>query len=282
MVGRNLPSTRGHLSSVGFRSGAHPLLNRCIDDATEIFFHIIAHPDFGLPYGQDRLIPIWIATLAVRQKSNVVRFRAAAELLEFFHLSKDGRHYRRIVEGSKRVFAATIFFGTDEQANANRLIDFARFHFFDSMHLWFSGSQNRAQSATDDENVITLSGSFYDEINQHRIPVEREVLSALANAPGVLDFYVWLSWKAFTLRGRAAQIPLLGPIGLATQLGNAPYAVQRTFRLTVQHWLRTVRALWPECPATLTDHGNFLSFQRCHPSCAVRATCRANFRLCNK
>jgi len=66
----------------------------------------ISHPDFGLPYRQDRLIPIWIATLAVRQKNSVVKFQAAAELLEFFHLSKDGRHHRRIVGGLNRVDAA--------------------------------------------------------------------------------------------------------------------------------------------------------------------------------
>ncbi len=30
----------------------------------KFFLHVAAHPDFGLPYGQDRLIPIWVATLA--------------------------------------------------------------------------------------------------------------------------------------------------------------------------------------------------------------------------
>ena len=237
----------------------------------KFFLHIVAHPDFGLPYGQDRLIPIWIATLAVRQKTSVVRFQAAAEILEFFHLSKDGRHYRRIVEGFQRVFAATIFFGPEEHAGTNRMIDFARFHFFDAMHLWFSDAEMHDQSATDRENVITLSKSFYDEIDQHRIPAEREVLAVLANAPGVLDFYVWLVWKSFTLRGHMARIPLLGPSGLAMQLGNAPYAVERTFRLTLQRWLRTVRALWPECPANLSDDGGSLTIHT-STSSAIRRT----------
>jgi hypothetical protein len=238
----------------------------------KFFLHIVAHPDFGLPYGQDRLIPIWIATLAVRQKSSVVRFQAAAEILEFFRLSKDGRHYRRMVEGFKRVFGATIFFGTGEEPAANRMIDFARFHFFDSIHLWFSEAGGQHPSAPDEGNVVTLSKPFYDEINQHRIPVEREVLAVLANAPGVLDFYVWLAWKSFILRGHTARIPLLGPFGLAAQLGNVPYAVERTFRLTVHRWLRTVRALWPECPANLASDGNFLTVQPSFQTCAVRPT----------
>jgi hypothetical protein len=36
-------------------------------------------------------------------------------MLDFFRLSKDGRHYRRIVQGFQRIFAATIFFGTEDQ-----------------------------------------------------------------------------------------------------------------------------------------------------------------------
>ena len=141
--------------------------------------------------------------------------------------------HRRIVEGFKHVFGATIFFGTGEEPAANRMIDFARFHFFDSIHLWFSGAGGQHRSTPDEGNVVTPSKPFYDEISQHRIPVEREVLAVLANAPGVLDFYVWLAWKSFTLRRQTARIPLLGPSGLAAQLGNAPYAVERMFRLTV-------------------------------------------------
>ncbi len=43
---------------------------------------ITGHPEFGVPFGQDRLVPIFLATLAVQQKSQVVRFRTAAEMLE--------------------------------------------------------------------------------------------------------------------------------------------------------------------------------------------------------
>ena len=199
-----------------------------------------------------------------------MRFQAAAEILEFFHLTKDGRHYRRMVEGFKRVFGATIFFGTGEEPTQNRMIDFARFHFFDSIHLWFSEAGGQNPSTLEEGNVVTLSKPFYDEISQHRIPVEREVLAALANAPGVLDFYVWLAWKSFTMRGHTARISLFGRSGLAAQLGNAPYAVERTFRLTLQRWLRTVRALWPECAANLSRDGSHLILQPSFPMCAVR------------
>jgi hypothetical protein len=63
---------------------------------------VTAHPRFGLPYGQDRLIPIRVATLAVLQKSRLVHFESAAQILEFFHLPKDGPHYPRMVEAFQR------------------------------------------------------------------------------------------------------------------------------------------------------------------------------------
>ena len=47
---------------------------------------IVAHPELGLPFGQDRLIPIWVATLTIKQKSRTVTFRSAAEILDHFDL----------------------------------------------------------------------------------------------------------------------------------------------------------------------------------------------------
>lgn len=57
---------------------------------------ITGHPEFGLPYGQDRLVPIYLATLAVQQKSQAVQFRSGAEMLDTFGMSKGGKEYRRL------------------------------------------------------------------------------------------------------------------------------------------------------------------------------------------
>jgi hypothetical protein len=223
------------------------------------FLDIAGHPEFGLPFGQDRLIPIWVATLAVQQKTRIVRFQSAAQMLDFFRLSKDGRHYRRIVQGFHRIFAATIFFGTDDQPNRTRLIDRARFHFFDRMRLWFNHHEPEpSASDASNENLVSLSEAFYQEIDQHRIPVEREVIAALAHAPGMLDFYVWVVWKSWTLNGRAAQVPLFGGGGLTSQLGSTEYSARRRFRQTITDWTVKVKALWPKCPAEISPDGRYL------------------------
>ena len=224
----------------------------------KFFLQVIGHPQFGLPYGQDRLLPIWVATMAVRSRSRVIRFGAASEVLDFFHLFKDGKRYHRIMEGFQRIFAATIFFGTNDQANGTLVIDWARFHFFDRLHLWFHKAQDHPPASSACENTIILSEAFYQEIDTHRIPLEREVVALLANAPGVLDLYLWLVWKTWSLKGSAMRIPLFSTGGLAEQLGSREYCADRFFRRKLNRWLSEIRALWPECPATVSKDGHIL------------------------
>jgi len=179
-------------------------------------------------------------------------------MLDFFHLSKDGRHYSRITQAFQRVFAATIFFGTDNQPDRHhRLSDLARFHFFDQLHLWFHDHDQPLLANEDAENTIVLSEAFYKEIDAHRIPVEREVVDALAHAPGILDFYIWLVWRTWTVNGSAAYVPLFTASGLCAQLGTTEYPARR-FRQLIGHWLRRVKALWPECPADIAPDGDRL------------------------
>ena len=225
----------------------------------KFFLHIMAHADFGLPFGQDRLIPIWVATLALRQNSRTVHFESAAQMLEFFRFPKDGRYYRRMVQGFQRIFASTIFFGTEEQPVGSRLTDWARFHFFDQIHLWFSEPEKCSPSSPDaSPNAITLSEVFYNEIDQHRVPMEREVVIALANSPGVLDFYVWLAWKSWTLKTGKAFIPLFAPGGLREQLGCRVHTEDRFLRRKINQWLRVIGAHWPQCPAVVSPDGQSL------------------------
>ena len=238
----------------------------------KFFLDITGHPRFGLPFGQDRLIPIWVATLAVQQKRRVIHFDSAARMLDFFRLSKDGRHYRRLVQGFQRIFAATIFFGTEDQPGHSLLVDWARFHFFDRMLLWFNAPEQRQPATSESfENIITLSEAFYKEIDSHRVPVEREVIAALAHAPGILDFYVWIVWKSWTVNGNAACVPLFAPCGLSCQLGTTEYSAKKRFRQAISDWILKVKALWPECPAEISEDGRSLLVRSSRKCPAIRS-----------
>lgn len=76
----------------------------------QFILQVTGHPDFGLPFGQDRLVPIFLATMAVRQQSQTIRFKSAATMLEMFGLANGGKEYRRLVAAFERIFGATNLF----------------------------------------------------------------------------------------------------------------------------------------------------------------------------
>jgi Plasmid encoded RepA protein len=142
--------------------------------------------------------------------------------------------------------------------------------------LWFNaGDQIQGLSAENFENEISLSEAFYREIDEHRIPVEREVAAALAHAPGVLDFYMWLVSKSWTVNSRPVTVPLIAEHGLNKQLGSEEYAQPRLFRFKVRTWLRQVKALWPECPAAVSPTGDSIIVRSSRNNPAIRAVGKA-------
>ncbi len=104
---------------------------------------------------------------------------------------------------------------------------------------------------------IQVSEAFYDEIDAHRITVEREVVAALAHAPGILDFYIWLVWRSWAVNGSAAYLPLFTTSGLCSQSGTTEYSARR-FRRRIGQGLRRVKTLQPQCPVDITPDGNRL------------------------
>ncbi|MGC4052837.1 MAG: replication initiator protein A [Paludibaculum sp.] len=118
------------------------------------------HPQFGVPFGQDRLVPIFLATLAVQQKNQTIRFRTAAEMLETFGMQTGGKEYRRLVGAFERVFGATIYFGTDALKGSAKVVQRSRFNIMREAQIWYSRSPEQRPISTELENVVVLSDEF--------------------------------------------------------------------------------------------------------------------------
>jgi hypothetical protein len=222
----------------------------------DFVLQVTGHPHYGLPFGQDRIVPIYLATLAVRQQSQTIRFRTAAEMLETFGTHKGGKEYRRLVAAFERIFGATIFvFGTDRFRGHAKVIQRSRLSVFREAQIWYSRAPDQCPLSDQFENVIVLSDEFYREITAHPIPADLEAVKVLAGAPAVLDLFMWLSYRCFVARGQEA-IPLFGPFGLTSQIGSIEYARPRRFREKLDQWLKSIRALWPDCPARISADGN--------------------------
>src|SRR3984893_9663653 len=222
---------------------------------------VTGHPSYGLPWGQDRLVPIFLATMAVRQQSAKITFDSAAEMLDTFGIQQGGSQYRRLVASFQRIFGATIFFGTDTQKDRAAVVHCARFNFMTEARIWYSRDPEQKSLPGDCQNLIVLSDEFYREISAHPIPTDLEAAKALWASPAALDLFTWLSYRCFTARARE-RVPLFGEFGLVSQLGSADYARPRKFREKLEGWLDLVRTMWPECPASIDNDGTGLFVDR--------------------
>src|SRR5215470_11891093 len=147
---------------------------------------VTGHPQYGLPFGLDRIVPIFLATLAVRQQSQTIRFKSGAEMLDTFGMHKGGKEYQRLVAAFERIFGATIFFGTDSQLGTARVVQMARFAFLREAQIWYKRGSNGEASLQARENIVVLSEEFYQEILAHPIPTDLEAIKVLSGAPATL------------------------------------------------------------------------------------------------
>jgi hypothetical protein len=168
---------------------------------------VTGHPSYGLPWGQDRLVPIFLATQAIRQKCPQITFDSAAEMLSTFGMQQGGSQYRRLVASFQRIFGATIFFGTDSQGERAAVVHRARFNFMTEARIWFSRDPDQKLLPGDCQNVIVLSEEFYREIQNHPIPTDLDAAKALSSSPAALDLFMWLSYRCYSARGRE-RVPL--------------------------------------------------------------------------
>jgi len=198
---------------------------------------ITGHPEFGLPFGQDRFILIFLATLAVRQKSQTVRFPSGAAVLEMFGMAKGGKEYRRIVAAFERIFGATIFFGTEENTTTSKVVHRARFNFMREAKIWYEGGAGS-------ESIVVLSDEFFAEVMAHPIPADLDPIALLVASPGALDLFLWLSYRSFTAKTQQS-IPLFGSFGLIAQLGCVEYSRPRRFTAKLEEWLQLIRLIRP-------------------------------------
>ncbi len=151
---------------------------------------ITGHPDFGVPFGQDRLVPIFLATLAVQQKSQTVRFRTAAEMLESFGMHTGGKEYRRLVAAFERVFGATTSSGTDTDTARSKVIQRSRFDFMSEAQIWYSRAAHHPVLSSEFENIVVLSEEFYKEVSSHPLPNDLEAVKVLAGSCGARPLHV--------------------------------------------------------------------------------------------
>ena len=167
-------------------------------------------------------------------------------------MHKGGKEYRRLVAAFERIFGATIFFGTDSVSTRTKVVQRSRFNFLRQAQIWYNRQPEQQALGQDFENTIVLSDEFYQEIISHPIPTDLEAVKVLASSPGVLDLFMWLIYRCFVAKG-PERIPIFGAFGLVNQIGSVKYTRQRRFTAKLEQWLKTIRVMWPACPARIAN-----------------------------
>src|SRR5262249_29149488 len=99
----------------------------------------------------------------------------------------------------------------------------------------------------------------FEEVTAHPIPTDLEAVRVvLSSAPAVLDLFVWLSYRCFTSKGPGTDTDLRA-VWTGAAARAVEYARPRKFREKLHQWLKTIRLVWPECPAQITAEGETLS-----------------------
>jgi hypothetical protein len=229
--------------------------------------HIQAVPDLGLPYGRyPRLLLAWITTEAVRTRSRYLELGSSlSSFMNQIGISPHGGAHGplgRFQDQLARLLATTFQF---YKILPGEKLHYARgkgFIISDESELWWqprrpAGSPHplsdaeppttrRSGSASWSANLV-LSERFFEEILEHRIPVNLRALGAL-KAPLAMDLYVWLTYRLHALSG-----PVTVPWKiLHLQCGSQSPRV-RGFRDQVLQKLPSILAVYPEARVQEAD-----------------------------
>jgi hypothetical protein len=110
----------------------------------QFLLQVTGNPTYSLPWGQDRLVPLFLATLVVRQQRRTITFPSALEMPDTFGMQQGGSQYRRLIGAFQRIFGATIFFGSDVQLEKAAVVHHARFNLMSEARIWYYRDPSQA------------------------------------------------------------------------------------------------------------------------------------------
>ena len=213
---------------------------------------MIAGLNNRLPYGNiPRLLLAWICTEAVRTQSpTLVLGRSLSQFMRKLGISSDSGGPRgeitRLRNQMQRLFSATLQFvyedhGVDDQRHVR---DTLTSPVTRTTHL--AWNPRRPGEPVLWESTVELGLDFFNEIIQHPVPVDMNILYTLKRSALGLDLYMWLVYRVFSLRRplRLSWRALYRQFGAEPTKADDNVTVQR-FRKDCLRELKKIKIAWP-------------------------------------
>ena len=154
----------------------------------------------GLPFGNlSRLLLAWVCTEAVQTQSRVlVLGPSLSGFMRRLCMAPIGGGSRgertRLRDQMKRLFNAHIQLAyEDKQVSASVNSPVAS-------RTGFWWNKRRPGERLGWESKVELGEKFYQEIISHPVPLDLNILKALKRSSLGVDFYLWLTYRTFTLK----------------------------------------------------------------------------------
>ena len=211
----------------------------------------------GVPFGQDRLLIIWLATafkVCGSPETNAISFDSLAAVARALGKDTAGRKLNRIKLGFLRLFDAT-FLATDSRPGASQR---DRYQLMRRMRLANEIAPSRSNQFTMWPNVLLYDEVFAADIRADAIPTDLQSVRALGENMGPLSLYQWEAYNSYVhaRHNRPDRcVPILGASGLLAQIGcQVAERDTRFARATIRKWHGIVKTLWPSCPNELVNN----------------------------
>ena len=197
-----------------------------------------------LPFGNlARLLLAWVCSEAVRTQSReLILGDSLSEFMRKLGIySSGGRDQTRLRNQMKRLFGCSVSLTYESQHGEQ----FVTALIADRGEYWWD--ERKPDEPVRFDSKIELGEKFFNEIIQHPVPLDMNILAALKRSALGLDFYLWLNYRTFALR-----VPLrLSWPSLYRQFGTEPDKAgdNRTvqdFRKDSLRELKKIKLAWPD------------------------------------
>jgi hypothetical protein len=211
-----------------------------------------AQGDYPLPFGKDRAVLAVITTAASRQNSPRVRFDSAMAFLDAFGLTDSGTNFKNLGNSINRLKSFSCYIsiddGTYEQSNNGVVVKRAG----TPSQLALNQEQDWQTSPPihPDGFYVELDPSFFQEIQEHGIPIPLDLMRRYANVPLAWDFITFINYRSKITNG-PSRITL---DALCMMLGSTDDNL-RKIRMRLEAILDELSEVWPECNVHFEGRG---------------------------
>ena len=200
-----------------------------------------------LPYGNlPRLLLAWLCTEAVRTQSReLILGTSLAEFMRKLGINSDSGGSRgertRLRNQMCRLFNANVRLVYEDEHGEQ----FVSSNIADRGEFWWDPKRPNERSLW--ESKIELGEKFFNEIIQHPVPLDMNILKAVKRSSLGLDWYLWLTYRTFALTRplRLSWKQLYRQFGANPAKANEKYIV-RNFRTKCLRELKKIKTAWPE------------------------------------